>query len=146
MVEVKLRQAYTSEIDWVNRKYQEVNFVKSDYNNEFIVIAEIDGENAGLGRIVKIDEKNVELGGILVFPHFRGLGVAGHIVKALCDGNPFKKSVIWCLPFMNLLHFYTKFGFKLQADITAPKKIAEKLNWCNTDNKYEKEVLLLAKK
>ncbi|WP_378187552.1 GNAT family N-acetyltransferase [Aquimarina sp. W85] len=64
-------------------KYAEIDFIKSNFDNEYIVIAKVKNKNAGLGRLVKIDNKNIELGGIYTFPDFRGLGVAENIVKNL---------------------------------------------------------------
>jgi len=56
--------------------YDQVHFQKSDSDNEFILIAEVGGQRAGVGRLVKIDDANVELGGIYVFPAFQKRGVA----------------------------------------------------------------------
>jgi len=119
--------------------------VKSNIDNEFIVIANVENKNAGLGRLVKIDNKNIELGGIYVFPNFRGLGIAENIVRSLCEKNPFKASMIWCLPFENLLDFYSKFGFEKYTNGKVPEEIMNKLKWCNSGEKYEKEVFLLYK-
>lgn len=147
MKAVKVERAKKNEIDWINTKYDEVHFVKSNYENEYIVIARVDNKNAGIGRLVKIDESNVELGGIYVLPNFRGLGVAKSIVLSLCQNNPFDESAfVWCLPFENLLTFYTQFGFKKCLNSNLPKEVEQKLDWCNSDNRYEKKVLLLFKK
>lgn len=144
---VTVERADKSDIDWINAKYAEVGFVKSDYENEYIVIARIEGENAGIGRLVKINDNNVELGGIYVLSNHRGLGVAENIVRSLCNNNPFDESnSVWCLPFENLLNFYSKFGFKSSFQIDPPSEVAKKMEWCNSENRYEKEVLLLCKK
>ena len=145
MKEITVKQAEKNEIEWINSKYAEVDFVKSDFENEFIVIAKADNQNAGIGRLVVIDEKNIELGGIYVFSEFRGNGVAEKIVHYLCANNPFKNSVIWCLPFDNLMEFYSRFGFKEQLKNNVPNEIIEKHKWCNSNEKYGKEVLLLCK-
>ncbi|TPN87218.1 GNAT family N-acetyltransferase [Aquimarina algicola] len=142
---VTIKQAQRHEIDWVNAKYGEVDFVNSTYDNEFIVIANVEDENAGLGRLVKIDDTNIELGGIYTFSNFRGLGVAAHIVSGLIDKNPFEQSTIWCLPFENLLNFYTRFGFEMYQNGTIPESIEKKLKWCNTNDMYDKKVMLLCK-
>lgn len=146
MKTVTVVQADKNEIEWINSKYAEIGFVKSNYYSEFIVIAKVGNNNAGLGRLVKIDENNIELGGIYTFPDFRGLKVAENIVSNLCDKNPYKESVIWCLPFENLLGFYSKFGFKKHQKEVVPQEVNKKLEWCNSDDKYEKEVILLCKK
>ena len=146
MKRVTVKQAVQNEINWVNSKYDEVNFVKSNFENEFIVIANVENEKAGLGRLVKIDDENIELGGIYVFPDFRGLGVAENIVRNLCEKNPFQAATIWCLPFENLLAFYSKFGFEKYTSGKVPEEISGKLEWCNSGDRYEKEVFLLSKK
>lgn len=145
MKRIIVKQAANHEMDWVNSKYDEIDFVKSNFDNEYIVIATIGNQNAGLGRLVKIDDNNIELGGIYVFSDFRGLGVAKNIVRNLCEESPFKEAIIWCLPFVNLLDFYTKFEFKKHENGKVPEEIIKKLEWCNAGNKYEKDVLLLYK-
>ncbi len=146
MRSVTIKLAEKNEMDWVNSKYREVDFVESNYENEHIVIAKVGNENAGLGRLVRIDENNIELGGIYAFPNHRDLGVAENIVRNLCDKNPFDESTIWCLPFETLLNFYSKFGFENCESSKAPEKVTKKLEWCNSENRYEKKVLLLCKK
>ena len=145
MKRVIVKQIQPNQIEWVNSRYNEIDFVKSNFENEFIVIAKVGNENAGLGRLVRIDEKNIELGGIYVLPSFRGLGVAESIVRSLCEENPFKEAAIWCLPFKNLLKFYAKFGFKKHERGKIPEEIMKKLEYCNSGDKYGKEVLLLFK-
>ncbi len=145
MKTITVKQAEKNEINWINAKYGEVDFVKSNYESEYIVIAKVGNNNAGLGRLVKVDNKNIELGGIYVFPNYRGLGVAENIVRNLCEKNPFGETTLWCLPFENLLKFYTKFGFENRENIKAPEKVISKLNWCNSESKYGKKVILLCK-
>ncbi|CAM1343554.1 GNAT family N-acetyltransferase [Tenacibaculum amylolyticum] len=145
MKEITIRQANAHEIEWINSKYEDVGFVASNFDNEFIIIASIENQPAGLGRLVIIDEQNIELGGIYVFPNHRGLGIADKIVSYLCEHNPFKNTTIWCLPFENLQNFYYKFGFKNSNQRMAPLKVAEKHQWCNANEAYQKEVLLLSK-
>lgn len=145
MKEITIRKTGANEIEWINSKYEDVGFVSSNFDNEFIVIASIENKDAGLGRLVVIDEQNIELGGIYVFPNSRSLGIADKIVSYLCEHNPFKNTTIWCLPFQNLQNFYYKFGFKISNLSIIPAKITEKHRWCNANKAYEKEVLLLSK-
>ena len=126
MKSIIVDQAREEDMDWVNAKYDEVDFLHSNYRNEFIVIAEVNKEKAGLGRLVKIDERNIELGGIYVYPEFRGFGVAEKIVSKLCDDNPFNTPAIWCLPFKNLLDFYARFGFQIYSKGAIPEEIRKK--------------------
>lgn len=146
MKNIAVNQAEKTDIEWINKQYSEIDFVKSNYNNEFIVIAKVENENAGLGRLVKIDDHNTEMGGIYVLPLFRSLGVAEKIVSQLCEKNPFETSTIWCLPFDHLLNFYSKFGFTKYENGNIPDEIVKKHNWCNTGNNYEHSVSLLYKK
>ena len=144
MESISIRPARENEIDWINSKYKEIGFVDSNFKNEFIVIAEYNNMKSGIGRLVLVDENNIELGGIYVFPDFRKLGIAEKIVNYLCKKNPYKNSTIWCLPFEDLLSFYSKFGFK-ENNQKIPNKVFEKHKWCNTNGIYEKKVLLLSK-
>jgi|JI8StandDraft_2_1071088.scaffolds.fasta_scaffold82410_3 N-acetylglutamate synthase-like GNAT family acetyltransferase len=145
---IVIKQAQETEIDWINQQYKAINFVESDFKNEYIIVAYYDGKQAGLGRLVKIDHQNIELGGIYVFPQFRGLKIAENIVSHLCLNNPFGESNVWCLPFENLSGFYQKFGFKpFEIPNTAiPEKVSKKLQWCNSENRYEQKVILLYKR
>lgn len=145
MKTIRIKQAEKNEINWINVKYSEVGFVKSNYENEYIIIAKVENENAGLGRLVQIDSNNIELGGIYVFPNFRGFGVAEKIVQHLCEENSFGIATIWCLPFENLSNFYLKFGFRNCKHVKIPEKITQKLKWCNSESKYDEKVLLLCK-
>ncbi|ASS49481.1 MAG: hypothetical protein CHH17_12225 [Candidatus Fluviicola riflensis] len=145
MNEIKIRKAKEIEIEWINKKYAEVGFKKSVFENELIAIAEYESLNSGLGRIVKIDDVNYELGGMYVFEEFRNKGIAEKIVAFLIRSENFEDKHIWCLPFENLENFYAKFGFKMaeKTMIQTPKEITEKHNWCNKT--YEKKVLLMVK-
>ena len=69
---IEVRAAKKSEMEWINTKYDEVEFVHSIFDKEVIAVAEANGQKAGIGRLVTIDENNFELGGIYVFEEFRG--------------------------------------------------------------------------
>jgi GNAT superfamily N-acetyltransferase len=125
-----IRRAKETEIEWINKKYDEVGFCHSIFANEIIVIAEIEGVSAGLGRLVKVDEYAWELGGIYVFSEYRGQKVATAIVEYLLDVVP-AFNVIYCIPFQHLSHFYQKFGFEKLNNVCAiPSKVLEKYKWC----------------
>ena len=133
---IQVRQAAASEIDWVNQKYDEVKFKHSNFDNDIVVIAEIDGKPAGLGRLQKVDSECAELGGMYVFESFRRLGVAEHIVDfLLTQATDYKRLV--CLPFEYIAHFYRRFGFSEielsnQRDtFDIPQKMITKQQWCN---------------
>lgn len=144
MNEIAIKIARKDQLDWINTMYQKVDFKPSHFENEFIVIAEVNKIKAGLGRLVQVDGENVELGGIYVFKEHRKIGVANAIVSYLCKQNPFTNKTIWCLPFENLEQFYQQFGFDSN-NILAPKEIIEKYHWCNKEGQYAQKVLLLSK-
>lgn len=146
MKTISIEQAKKEDIKWINSKYSEVNFINSNFQNEFIVVAKIENQKAGIGRLVIINKKNIELGGIYVFPNFRRLGVAEKIVDYLITNNPFNNSIIWCLPFENLLNFYLKFNFKLiTLESKIPDELIKKYKWCNSNIQYSEKVLILRK-
>lgn len=136
---MKIRHALKNEMEWINARYDEVQFVHSHFDNEIIAIAEINGEKAGLGRLVKVDENSLELGGIYVFPPFRGQGIAAGIVDFLLT-CAMPNSNIYCIPFADVSHFYKKYGF-MTAEKIIPEQIMEKYLWCKKF--YDKDVELL---
>lgn len=142
---LSLKKAKHSDLEWVNARYDEVHFVHSNLEKEAVIIAEWDGQQAGLGRLVQVDESSAEMGGIYVLPEFRKQGIASAIVQALVEeGSPF--AIIYCLPFGELKEYYGRFGFR---DLTeeewgeVPQKLREKYDWAQEN--YEKEVLLLCR-
>lgn len=144
MKKIYVRKATLEDIEWVNTTYRNIDFVLSDYTTEYIALAEVEGVKCGLGRVVTIDEGNVELGGMYVLDQFRGMGIAEQIILHLLQNHEQYKK-IWCLPFEHLQHFYNKFGFLDQKthDYKIPDKIYDKHKWCNQN--YTKDVLLLVK-
>ncbi|MFT4668242.1 MAG: tRNA pseudouridine32 synthase/23S rRNA pseudouridine746 synthase [Gammaproteobacteria bacterium] len=143
MTAINIYQASKDELDWINAKYGEVGFLPSNFEEEFIVIAEFEGQKAGLGRLTAIDKNNIELGGIYVFEDFRGKGIAADIVSYLCEKSPYAGRGIWCIPFAPLEDFYQKFGFKRNTELVVPEKIAKKVQWCG--DRYDESILILAK-
>lgn len=133
---MQLRTARRDEIGWINERYAEVGFVASD-ERELVIVAELDGESAGIGRLVDVDERSCELGGMLVFERFRGRGVSRAIIDALlahANGRD-----VYCIPFAELEALYAGAGFTRTDD--APAKVLEKFAWCQTA--YGKPVLLM---
>lgn len=123
-----LRTARPEETGWINEQYAKVRFIPSDPAHETIVIAELDGVRAGIGRLVDAGEGACELGGMFVFDEFRGRGVARAIVDELlrrADGR-----TVYCIPFADLEELYAAAGFRrIEAD-GVPRKVEEKLEWC----------------
>lgn len=135
---MNLRVATPGEAQWVNERYAEVQFLPSDLARETVIIAEIDGVPAGLGRLVPVDDTSCELGGMLVFESFRGRGVAKAMIDELlrhANGR-----AVYCIPFADLEPLYASAGF-VQTD-TAPPAVREKFVWCQRT--YDRSVLLLS--
>ncbi len=125
-----VRLAEESEMHWVNQCYDKVGFIHSNFNREFIAIAEFEGEKVGLGRLVKIDENNLELGGMYVLESFRGKGIASEVVRFLLNlAEPFP--TVYCIPFEYLIPFYTKCGFTTCTQLElVPNEILDKYQLC----------------
>lgn len=137
----KVRVAEKEEIEWINNCYDQVEFIHSHFENEVIAIAEFSGEKAGLGRLVKVDENNLELGGMYVFESFRGKGIAKKIVMFLLSGLK-PSQTVYCIPFEHLLHFYKQCGFADCKNFeSVPQKILDKYQWCK--EKYMQPTALL---
>jgi len=136
---ITLRIATDVDLAAINARYAGIGFVPS-LPGELIVIATRDGITAGQGRIVPIDTRSGELGGIHVLPQFEGRGVARCIVAFLIQQA--NLPVLYCLPFGELEGFYGSMGFvPVKEPGCVPEKVAQKHQWCNTN--YEKPVLLL---
>jgi len=142
--EIIIRDAEEREICWVNAKYDEIGFKHADYSEGIILIAEIDGKKAGLGRLLRVDSNSFELGGMYVFPSYRKAGIARVMVETLLDRAK-RSPRIFCLPFAHLAQFYRGFGFyPAPNDVQVPEAVASKLNWCN--NTYPDMTLVLFRK
>ncbi|GAA4271786.1 GNAT family N-acetyltransferase [Aquimarina gracilis] len=141
---ITIQKAEKSQIQWINDVYQQIGFIASNYDTEYIAIANKGTVACGLGRITHIDQENLELGGMYVFEEFRGMGIANEIVKHLLTQSDQTKK-IWCLPFSHLANFYWQFGFKNHEEYNfeIPKKVLSKYKWCN--DTYNDKVLLLVK-
>ncbi len=140
---IKIKSADPNDLEWVNAKYDEVAFHHST-SEDFVVIASYDGKEAGLGRLVKVDDGHLELGGIYVFHEYRGLGIAQAIVSYLNNHPITSSKIVWCLPFQNLINFYLTFGFSLtdSSDPKLPKSLYEKTGWCLKTYKKKVDVLV----
>lgn len=127
-----LRRALSADADWINAAYDSVHFQRSDLTRELVVVAEIDGERAGIGRLVPLSDDSCELGGMLVFEQFRGRGIALAIVAELlrhANGR-----TVYCVPFSDLEPVYAKAGFTVRGeDGDLPEKLREKLDWCRRE-------------
>jgi predicted N-acetyltransferase YhbS len=127
-----LRQATAADQSWINAAYDSVHFQHSDLSRDLMVVAELDGEHAGIGRMVPLSDDAVELGGMLVFDQFRGRGLALRIVEELLHHA--NGRTVYCVPFSDLEPVYAKAGFVVCGEEgELPSKLREKLDWCRRE-------------
>jgi len=144
-MKIKIRAASEIDMDWVNQKYKEVDFVPSILEKEIIAIAEYEGQRAGIGRLVTIDVAHAELGGMYVFEPFRGKGIAKELVKFLLEqARSFK--TVYCVPFEHLSSFYMGFGFISCSNLErVPHEVATKYQWCKSHYPQPTSLLVMQK-
>jgi N-acetylglutamate synthase-like GNAT family acetyltransferase len=138
---MQLRKATAADAEWINAAYQAVGFQPSDVEHELLIVAEVNGDHAGIGRLVPAGENACELGGMLVFDQYRHRGLARTIIDELlrhANGR-----TIYCIPFADLEPIYAKAGFvRFAGDEAAlPEYVREKLAWCRSE--IEREVILM---
>ncbi|MEM7247215.1 MAG: GNAT family N-acetyltransferase [Acidobacteriota bacterium] len=125
----RVRLAEADDRDWIDECHRVVRFELSDERAELHAIAEVDGDRAAVGRILRIGPGRVELGGMFVDPRHRGRGLARSIVTFLLESvvDP----TIYCIPFSHLVGFYESFGFRpLEKDEAVPELVAKKVSEC----------------
>ena len=126
-----LRTAKPEETGWVNEQYAKAGFIPSDLARDTVVVAELDGRRAGLGRLVDVGEGAYELGGMYVLDEFRGAGVARAIVEELLRLAAGRDT--YCIPFADLEAFYASAGFRRIEAAGVPPGVADKLAWCERE-------------
>jgi GNAT superfamily N-acetyltransferase len=123
-----LRPAAPADCDWVNARYAEADFQPSDATH-LVLIAEVDGARAGLGRLVPAGPGVVELGGMYVLPAYRGGGVAASLITALLAAAAGAR--VYCIPYAHLAPLYERAGFApVEEGAAVPASVREKLAWC----------------
>lgn len=137
---MRLRLANADDAQWINERYASVHFQPSNLSRDLLVVAEIDGAPAGIGRLVPAGEQACELGGMLVFEEFRGRGIARAIIDELLRHT--NGRAVYCIPFAELEPIYAGAGFvRIPADDTLPTYIREKLDWC--EREIDRGVILM---
>jgi len=127
---IQVRAAAPPDMEWINLRYKEVDFVPSHFEKEVIAVAEYEGQRAGLGRLVTLGEHHAELGGMYVFEPYRGKGIAKEIVQFLLSQGP-RFKMVYCIPFEHLTPFYKQYGFDTCSNLPAvPREIVAKYQWC----------------
>lgn len=138
-----VRTVKKAEMEWVNKCYDEVEFVHSNFDKEIIAVAELEGQRAGIGRLVTIDSNHLELGGMYVLEPYRNQGVASAIVDFLLKRN-LMGCTIYCIPFEHLISFYKGFGFISCTDLQkVPKELLDKYLWCKEKYSDPTSILIL---
>ena len=134
-----LRIAAAADTAWIEEQYRRAGFIPSDLTRDTVIIAEVEGARAGLGRLVPAGSNAYELGGMFVDDRFRGGGVARSIVRELIARAAGR--IVYCIPFADLQAFYASCGFEPAAHESAPKAVQEKLAWC--ERELDRPVLLM---
>lgn len=123
-----LRTATAADAGWIREQYEKVHFIPSDLARDVVVVAEVDGVRAGMGRLVPAGDGACELGGMYVDDAYRGRGIARAIVDELI-GRAASKDV-YCVPFADLETLYAAAGFRRIEPVSVPEPIQSKLDWC----------------
>jgi len=123
-----LRTATPDDAGWIEEQYKKVHFIPSDLERDMIVVAEVEGERVGIGRLVPAGEGACELGGMFVADAYRSRGIAHAIVEELIRRAGDRD--VYCIPFADLETLYAAAGFRRIEAINVPEKIQEKLDWC----------------
>lgn len=129
---MQLRLATPNDAQWINERYASVQFQLSELSRDLMVIAEIDGVPAGIGRLVPAGDAACELGGMHVLEAFRGRGVARAIIDELLRHANGRE--VYCIPFAELEPIYAGAGFvRMEADDQRPEYVQKKLDWCERE-------------
>ncbi|MDQ3284051.1 MAG: GNAT family N-acetyltransferase [Acidobacteriota bacterium] len=137
---MKLRRADAGDVQWINAAYEAIRFQQSDLARELLIVAEVDDQRAGIGRLVPAGQDACELGGMLVFDAFRGRGVARAIIEELLRHANGK--TVYCIPFADLVPIYEKAGFRIvDEDASLPEYVRKKLDWCRRE--IDRDVVLM---
>ena len=121
-----IRELRDDERAWANERYRVLDFAPSPAE-AFALVAELEDERIGLGRLVELEPGVIELGGIWTDERARGRGIARAMVTALLERAAGKR--LWCLPFAHLREFYESFGFAGTPE-PWPAQVAAKLSLC----------------
>jgi GNAT superfamily N-acetyltransferase len=137
---MQLRPARPDEADWINARYADVRFRGSDLTRELVIVAEVDGVRAGIGRLVPAGEDACELGGMLVFEEFRGRGLARALIEELLRHAAGR--TVYCVPFADLEPIYAGEGFTaIEPAAGLPEYVGQKLAWCAAE--IDRPVILM---
>ncbi len=137
-----MRTIKEEEMEWLNETYGTQGFVPSVFDREIIVLSECDGEPAGLGRLIKIDDESVELGGLYVFPKFRQRNCSNEMISYLLERSNQWRNV-YCVPPLSMYELYKKFGFTDSDHLdSVPDFIINKYDWDRSQQSKDQSYLI----
>ncbi|MDF1654498.1 MAG: GNAT family N-acetyltransferase [Coxiellaceae bacterium] len=137
-----IRLVKEEEIEWINETYVMQGFNPSEFERDILILAESDGKTAGFGRLIKIDNDSVEMGGIYIFPEFRHRNCANQIITYLLERSNKWKNV-YCVPPLSMYSLYENFGFKASDHLdTVPEFIIKKYDWDRSKQSNDQSYLI----
>jgi len=140
---LSIRKAVAEDLGWINEQYRAIDFALSNLDRDIVLICLVDGEKAGLGRLVMLEEGEAELGGIYTQDNYRGAKVASFVVDSLIrQAQELSFGKLYCIPFEKLASFYGSFGFEAVTKMEdVHPSIVDKYRWCKET--YAEPTLLM---
>lgn len=121
--EIKLRQASFEDLKSIQDAIKEMQLDDTNMDYHQFVIAEMNGEFAGFGRIKEYNDAK-ELCSLGVLPKYRGKGISRLLIKELKT-----KAVVKPLHVVTIIPtLFKKFGF--EEIIKYPNSLLPKINYC----------------
>jgi N-acetylglutamate synthase-like GNAT family acetyltransferase len=114
---LEIRLAGLQDLDWINKRYDEVEETHSKLNKDHVAVASISGQYVGIGRLTRLTDIAGELSGLYIFPQTNAKGVGEQIVAYLLKENKYKQ--LYCIALSENKTFYSKHGFR---DLSAEEK------------------------
>lgn len=85
------------------------------------VVAEVEGQMAGIGQLRRHADGSIELASLVVAPAYRGRGIGSRIVRALLAGQ---QGPIYLFCERELQPYYSRYGFQLISPAMLPPALA----------------------
>jgi len=121
--EIKLRQASFEDLKSIQDAIKEMQLDDTFMDYHQFIIAELNGEFAGFGRIKEYNDAK-ELCSLGVLPKYRGKGISRLLIKELKT-----KAVVKPLHVVTIIPtLFKKFGF--EEIIKYPNSLLPKINYC----------------